>query len=146
LLAPVDVSQKHGFVTRTLPDYSYASSLRNRADLCIARRRLAKAITVYQYGPMYVRGLSFAFSLNNSLAGKLNEGQGIAAARLEQDHMKVDITAASFQQAADQYPIAALALSLASQEDATALRYERAAAACHPTCGTAPYTPPRYLR
>jgi hypothetical protein len=124
LLAAIEVSQQQGFVTRSLPDDSYTSSLRNGCDLRIAKRCLAQSITIDQHCPMYVWRLTLALALGNSLASKLNECQGISATGLEQDHVKVHIAAAILKQATDECSVAALAFSFATQKDATTLRYE----------------------
>jgi hypothetical protein len=145
LLAAIEVAQQQRFVAGSLPDHSYARRLRDGCDLAIAKRRLTQPITIDQHCPMHVGGLTLSFALENSFPSLLHECEGVSATRLEQDHVKVDITALTLEQAADECPIAALALSLAAQEDPATLRNEQAATH-HPRWGTAPYTPPRYLR
>jgi hypothetical protein len=115
-----------------LPDNSKPRRLRDGRDLSVTLRRLAEPVAIHQYGSMPVRGFTLAFAFEDSPPSLLNECQRVSATGIEQDHVKVDITALAFQQTADECSITALTLSFAPQEDPAALRYEQAAAARHP--------------
>ena len=114
LLATLQVSQQQRFVAGSLPDYSHTRSLRDGCDLHIAKGCLAQAISIDKHRPMHVRGLTLTFALGNAFSSQLNECQWISAAGLEQDYVQVYIAASILEQATDECPIAALALSFAT--------------------------------
>jgi hypothetical protein len=93
---------------------------------------LTQPIIVNQHSSKNVWRFTLAFTLGDALTSQLNEGERVSATGLKQDHVEVHIAAAILEQATDKYPIAALALSLATQEDAATLRSEQALTTHHP--------------
>ena len=71
-------------------------------------------------------------------------GDGIAGAETEVYDLKVNRTALGLQKIVEQLAIGLLGLSLTAQKDRRFGFYDPTAHP-HPTCGTAPYTPPRYF-
>ncbi len=132
-------------MARTLPNQPEVSSARNLAHLCIAFRIPAQRIGIEQHGPDSV-GCVIVFSSDHAPLGKFDESQEIAATRSEANDIEMDILATGFKQPTQQSAITLLALALAAEKDTTTLWAETVAHRSHPSCGTAPYTPPEYLR
>ena len=86
---------------------------------------------------------SAALSLlfRDALYSKLDQGQRIAAARLQHIVVEMKMQASFIRNLIQPFAVTLLALALAAEVDAGSLRPQPA----HPMRGTAPYTPPRYF-
>jgi len=101
-------------MTGPLPDYLHAHSPRDGRNLLIARRGLPQSIVINEHCSTHVGCIILALPVDYASSGKLNEGQGVSAARPEQVHVQVDIASPILEQAAHPNPIAALTLAFAA--------------------------------
>ena len=86
--------------------------------------------------------LSFIFA--NLLNRQLHEGQRVSSSGTKEHDLRRQMETEFIGDPAQQSAVSLLALSFAAKKDATARRYGGVTPP-HPSCGTAPYTPPRYF-
>ena len=116
---------------------------RELAHLAVSGRVRAQPIGVELYRFELIRTV-IPLVPRNLLDGKLNQGQGVSPAGPEDFGVHGDVKVVLLAEAlTEEGCVAALALTLTPDKDATPWRDN--GSATHPSCGTAPYTPPRYF-
>jgi hypothetical protein len=73
-----------------------------------------------------------------------NQIQGIPNSRTQQDRVDSEVKAGLFSQPREESSIPLLTLPFAAKKDSCAY-WDGGATSLYPSCGTAPYTPPRYF-
>lgn len=143
-LASVEMPEQEGFVTGRLPDQVKAVPRGQGLRLRIARRYEPERVGV-QKDRSNGTGAHSGRTVADMPNGPFDEAKGIARAGLQNDRIDVERQPPRIGEPSEQGAVTLLALALASEKDAAALR-NWSAPVPHPIWGTAPNAPPRYLR
>ena len=131
------VTEQHRLMARHLPDKLELGPCRNPGDLSVAPRHVPPFIAVKENKLRVISNLALASPLGKPFYGEFNYRERIASARLQKDRVKMHRKRGLLDKAAKQCDIAALAFTLAADEDRHALGPEGTTPS-HPICGTAP--------
>jgi hypothetical protein len=139
----VQVAQKQGLVTGILPDDADLHLVGKLLCLLAAVRIVLNLIKIEKYRS--ARKLCAPLlSPHDLLLSPTQAGDRVARSGTKIDDFEVNRSARRLQQIVEQLAVSLFGLPFAAQEDRR-LRLDKSPPHPHPTCGTAPYTPPRYF-